>query len=144
MKKTFKPVSQFISNRKLPLLPIAQKVNDLSAMNQHLQAILPLELQSNCKVANLNQDCLILCTDNASRLTVLRFHLPVLLKQLQAIYPYIKTIKCKIMPDYYPVTTKNNAAHLSSIAASTIKECAKGIEDESLQKALIKLASRTK
>ena len=139
MKKT----TDLLKNKRLPLSAIAHKITYLQAINQHLQAVLPPELRSHCEVANLNEHCLVLLTDNAHWLTTLRFAAPELLKKLQAAFPVIKTLKYLIVPTDEERNPKHTA-QLSPTAAKTIQEFANSVEDATLKQSLTRLSSRCK
>lgn len=139
--KYMKKTSELINQKHLLLKHLAQKINHLRAINQSLQAILPIELRSACEVANLNdQKCLVLLTHNSHWLTSLRFMTPELLKQLQPHYPDIKSIKIIISrKSNHQPHTQLHSAKLTPTATKIITEFAEGVDDQTLKQALLRL-----
>lgn len=81
------------------LKSIQQRAVTLLKLNRTVIALLPAQLQRQCRVANYRKQLLILEVANASWMTRLRYELPALRSALrQQILPSLSSIDIKINP----------------------------------------------
>lgn len=93
------PVNSLIKASRLQA--IVEQAQLISFANEYLSALLPEHIQSQCNVANIrNDNMLILHVSNSSIATQLHYQQHSLLNQLQS-HPYfahIKNISIKVKP----------------------------------------------
>ena len=76
MKKLF-------NTKHYSLAWIIKKSNEIRKLDQQVKEVLDQRLVSHCKVANFENGCLVICIDNPSSATLLRFQLPELMQKLR-------------------------------------------------------------
>ena len=93
------PINQLINEG--PLKTLLEKANDIHTLNQILVKHLPEALKSFYQVANLRDHTLVIYTGNATHATLLRYHLPQLLRTFQKDFTKkkITDIKTCIKPN---------------------------------------------
>ena len=98
-------------------------------------------------MANINQETLIIHTDNAQYASLIRFQAPVLCKTLSTeLNVTISNLEVKVRPFHLPHKTSghSNTISLPRTAAETIKQTAQSLDNGPLKTALEKLAKRCK
>lgn len=91
-------ITEIMSQDHTSLQFILTKVKLLAELDLFLKQVLEPNLATQCQVANLNSDTLVIITKNAAIATTLRFKVPDLLPQLQQ-HPALKNIyhiRCKV------------------------------------------------
>ncbi len=127
------------------LFKLTQRAQFLEQLNLIFQHILPTEFSAHCQLANIENETVIIHTDNAAYASLIRFQAPNLCKTLsKELETNIKAISVKVKPSYRPHQNKQSShtLSLSKSSASMIKQTADDIEDGPLKLALEKLAKR--
>ena len=90
------PVMQVISHS--PLQKLVDKARLLLALNRFVQAWLPPEWVSHCRVMNLDLQTLVLGTDNAALATRIQFMSSDLISVLkkEKSFPVISAVRCRV------------------------------------------------
>lgn len=69
-----------------------EKIDQINALQQRVDASFPAPLHQHCHVANLREGCLILAVDSSAWATQLRFRTPDLLEKLRR-YPELSDLR---------------------------------------------------
>lgn len=131
---------------------LIQKARKLREFDQQLKAVLDQKLLDHCKVANYQDGCLVICADNPSSATLLRFQVPELIEKLrhQPGLGQLSSIKCQIeikqekenikLADVWPVSEaiitelKASAGSLSNLKLrDSIEQLVKSFEENNDQ-----------
>jgi hypothetical protein len=128
---------------------LQKKAKLLHRLTLSIRMQLSADLANHCWVANINDRTLTIITDDPSRASLIRFQQREILKQLNqelslTVKEYLNRIKIRISNVVNGVEPPTKPLPLSRPSAQIINECANGIEDESLKKALQRLALRNK
>lgn len=81
--KPEKFISTFIHDQQNSLKQLINKVQQLDALANQVNKLLPEEFINKVTVANFRQGCLVLQVDNGAWATKLRFQTPMLLSGLR-------------------------------------------------------------
>jgi hypothetical protein len=130
------------------LQTLLEKLKQLQQLDALLAEHLDPRLASHCQVATLENNCLIVITDNAIWATQFRFQAPTLLPKLRQ-HPQLyalKNISCKIRPKHNVDLPKPErpVARLSLETAAIITETAQSIPHQGLQAIMLKIASHSR
>ena len=128
---------------------VLHKINQLRDMQQILSTYLTDKLAPHCKIANFEQNCLVVITDTALWATQFRFQTPTLLTQLRQheILASLQEIQCKIRPPLRPdkisetTQTPSLLTRLSKQTALALIATAQTIKYNSLKKIMEKIAA---
>lgn len=128
---------------------LLKKVDQLNEFNRIFAQYLEPPIAAHCKVANVQNNCLIVIVDSGNWATQLRFHIPDLLAKLRA-HPHmhaLKSICCKTRPN--PELDKprkkrrvRTMKRICESAAIRTIEAADGIQDEKLRAIFKKIMER--
>jgi len=123
---------------------LSQRARFLAELNHILQQTLPTQFSAHCRLANINDETLIIHTDNASYASLIRFQAPALCKTLSTeLNVTISNVEVKVRPFYIPLQNGHkNTITLPRTAAETLQHTAQSLEDGPLKTALEKLAKR--
>ena len=91
----YRTVSQLFDNGQLR--NIAAKAHQLQALEEAIQLFLPDVLKHRCRVANFENQRLMLAVEDGALATQLKFRIPDLQAHLQAFH--VQAIECKVIPD---------------------------------------------
>jgi len=126
---------------------LLNKLNQLAQMNQLLAQNLEPKLVPHCQVANLENNCLTVITNNAIWATQFRFQIPSLLDKLRMApeLTQLKSIVCKITPvigqrEVPEPTEFRLMPKLSLQTAGIILATAKSIQNPKLQSIMQRIA----
>lgn len=121
---------------------ILNKADYLKQIETMLHGFLPEELRQFYRVANYENQKLVLITGSASNLTRMRFFEAQLVYQLQQKIPELKGLEVKVRPD--PPKVKQVILKLNLPAASQeqLKRLAEDVEDPRLKAVLTRLGNR--
>lgn len=131
------------------LINLLQKVDKLREFDYLLSQYLEASIVAHCKVANLQNNTLIVIADNGSWATQFRFQVPDLLEKLRQ-HPDLhglKAISCKTRPDH-TLTHKRKKNRttpmkgLSKANAQMILDSAEAIDDKRLREIMQRIAKR--
>jgi hypothetical protein len=128
---------------------LLKKVGQLDEFNHIFAQYIDSNLAAHCRIANLQNNCLIVVVDNGAWATQLRFHIPDLLAQLRQ-HPgleQLKSICCKTRP--HPDTEKprkkrhtRQIQRMSKAAALRVLQTATEIKDKKLREALERIVKQ--
>lgn len=137
------PIDKLLAGVEGNLQRLLAQAKTLQQLTHESRQYLPGSLAPHCLVANIRGNCLILHTDTAARASLLRYHLPTLLKHLrrhQALRNLARA-SIKIRPQH-PVPTRPAVGRLklSPANASLLRHMADGVDDPHLRAAFLRLA----
>ena len=126
---------------------LQKKAQLLHRLTLSIRMQLPEDLASHCWVASIDNQTLTIVTDDPNRASIIRFQQHEILKQLNqelslTVKEYLNQIKVKICNVINGVKHPTKAEILTTNSANHINQCAKGIKDLELQKAMQQLAKR--
>lgn len=126
------------------LQQIAKRAKKLAQLNIILQEILPSQLAGRCQLANMQNNKLIIHTENAAIASLLRFHSATLIKTFSSqLAAPVDRVEVKVKPDYrHQPSANTNTLNMSDSNAALIAQTAAGLDDGQLKTALHKLARR--
>jgi len=126
------------------LKQLSQRVQLLDKLNLTLQQAMPPEFAKHCRLANINENTVIIHTDNASYASLLRFQSQALCQVLSQHLPQIiNKLEVKVRTEFSPVKPESSLSlSLPSETASTLQQMSEDMEEGTLKVALQKLAKR--
>ncbi len=133
-----------VCSKNKQLNRLSKRARHLSQLNYILQQVMPPQFSAHCQLANINEQTLIVHTDNASYASLLRFQANTLCKALSEHLPQAVTkLEVKVRPKYSPirVDTKSTIS-LPEDAADALEQTAETMEESPLKSALQRLAQR--
>ena len=128
-KKT--PSGKEVLNQSNHLQNVVKKAQYLVKMRALISELLPLELQSQCSVANYHNGILVMHTQSSIWGTRLRLLLPALLKRLKLVdaFAALHKIEVKVRPNTDRVQATLAKATLSDYGKATIDELKRTLKD---------------
>jgi hypothetical protein len=139
--------NHILKNESKTLLHLFKKLDQLNELNQIFAQYVEPGIVTHCRVANLQNNCLIVIVDNGNWATQLRFQIPTLIANMRqhAVLANLKAICCKTRPATHPQNTrkKRKTIPMKAISEETAKEMlqiAKNVADDKLRKILEKIA----
>lgn len=140
------PVGELLDNTEGRLQHLLARAKALQRLTHKARQYLPAQLAPHCLVANIRGNCLILHTDTAARASLLRYHLPTLIKCLQQHQGLRSlgraSIKVRPHPRQPPANPAGQRSKLSQGNASLLRQVASGTRDPYLKAAFLRLAHR--
>jgi hypothetical protein len=126
------------------LYKITQRAQKLNHLNYIIQQVMPIQFAAHCLLANINNDTIIIHTDNASYASLLRFQANTLCKTVsEHTSQNLTKLDVKVKPSFQAIQPNNPSPFsLSSNAAVCLNQTADNIDDGPLKVALQKLAQR--
>ena len=123
---------------------LSQHTQLLDQFNHILQQTLPAPFSAHCRLANINNDTLIIHTDNASFASLIRFQAPALCKELSTNFAQtVRHIEVKVRPLHTPFQNRpSTPISLPEAAVTALQQTAQTIGEGPLKTALEKLAQR--
>ena len=140
-------IDSLLSSGHSPHSSLARLVNRASqqdAWTDQLRALLPQDLASECRVANVRDQVLTVHINNAAWATRLRFLTEALLPNLNRLADFtaVNEIRLKVVPvvtDVAPAVPR--ATELRPPDRVPLLELANGIDDAGLRNAILRLAA---
>ncbi len=127
---------------------IAQRAQKLNHLNYILQQVMPPQFSAHCLLANINNETIIIHTDNASYASLLRFQASTLCKAVSEHTPQkVTKLDVKVKPSFQaiqPLQASLISISLPSNAADSLSQTADSLDDGPLKISLQKLAKRYK
>lgn len=140
------PIGKLLDNTEGRLQHLLARARVLQQLTHTARQYLPSQLAPHCYIANIRGNCLILHTDTAARASLLRYHLPVLIKHLQQHQDLRNlgraSIKVRPYPRQSSASPAGQRAKLSQANVSLLQQVAKGTHDPCLKAAFLRLAHR--
>jgi hypothetical protein len=142
--------NHILKNEGKALLHLFQKLDQLKELNRIFAQYAEPGIVAHCKIANLQNNCLIVIVDNGNWATQLRFHIPNLIVQMRqhTVLQNLKAICCKTRPD--PALVKpqkkrqRSMVRISASTATLIEQSAEGISDTKLRNILERIAKKAR
>jgi hypothetical protein len=140
-------IDSLLSSGHPPHSALARLVNRASqqdAWTDQLRALLPQDLASECRVANVRDQVLTVHINNAAWATRLRFLIPAVLPNLNRLADFtaVNEIRLKVVPVVTDVTpTEPSTMNLRPPDRVPLLELANGIDDAELRGAILRLAA---
>ncbi|WP_416884954.1 DciA family protein [Marinospirillum sp.] len=136
-----KSLNSLINKDTSVLGALINRATKLKQIETHLTALLPEALRNEFRVADWQQQRLILMASQATLLTYFRFAEPQIRMQLQQHYPDLERIELKIRPrPPQPKTIPTKKIQLSDVTREQLLSMADQEEHPELKAALIMLA----
>lgn len=131
-------------NTYRPLQELLQRAYQLARLQQQLDCQLEPAARPYCRVASINDGCLLLIITDAAWATRLRYRQQKLLHNLQQLQDFacINRIAFKVSPASGGALIPTAPPQLSKTAAASLRETARCIEDPQLSAALERLANK--
>jgi hypothetical protein len=126
------------------LYKIAQRAQKLNHLNYIVQQVMPPQFSAHCLLANINNQTIVIHTDNASYASLLRFQASTLCKVIsEHTSQNVTKLEVKVKPSFQAIQPIN-PRHISlpSNAADSLTQTADNMDDGPLKTALQKLAQR--
>lgn len=126
------------------LQQLLQHAQQLARLQQQLDSQLEPAARPYCRVASIQDGCLLLIITDAAWATRLRYRQQKLLQNLQRLADFasVNRIALKISPANGSTAGSVQRPQLSRVAATNLRETATYIEDPQLRAALERLASK--
>lgn len=129
-----------------PLRALFSEARRLSQLQQLLESQLQPAARAHCHVASWREGTLLLIVTDGHWATRLRYQERRLQRQLQSMEAFagLQRILFRVQPPETPRHTPGPAPALSSQAADSLQQTARGIRDPRLKAALERLASHAR
>lgn len=140
-----KTLQEILARDRSRTAELLARSESLSRFAQRLSELLPTPLHGRVKLALLEDDRAVLLTDSPVWRSRLRFHMPQIKRLMRTqLAPRVTRIEIKVIPciDERPTPTK--ACRLSERGARYLRQAADAIDDDTLSRALRRLAGRTR
>jgi hypothetical protein len=140
-------IDSLLSSGHPPHSALARLINRASqqdAWTDQLRALLPQDLASECRVANVRDQVLTVHINNAAWATRLRFLTPGLLLNLNRLADFttVNEIRLKVVPVVTDaISNAQGATDLRPPDRVPLLELANGIDDADLRGAILRLAA---
>jgi len=140
-------IDTLLSSGHPPSSALARLINRASqqdAWTDQLRALLPQDLASECRVANVRDQVLTVHINNAAWATRLRFLIPGLLENLVRLADFtaVNDIRLKVVPvASKSISAAEAAQEIRPPDRAPLLELANGIDDAGLRYAILRLAA---
>ena len=140
-------IDTLLSSGHPPSSALARLINRASqqdAWTDQLRALLPQDLASECRVANVRDQVLTVHINNAAWATRLRFLIPGLLENLVRLADFtaVNDIRLKVVPvASKSISAAEAAQEIRPPDRAPLLELANGIDDAGLRCAILRLAA---
>jgi hypothetical protein len=140
-------IDSLLTSGQPPQSSLARLINRASlqdAWTNQLRALLPQDLASECRVANVRDQVLTVHINNAAWATRLRFLIPGLLESLNRLADFtsVTEVRLKVVPLVLDVAhSPSRVETLRAPARFPLLDLANGIDDGALQRAILRLAA---
>jgi hypothetical protein len=123
---------------------LINRASQQDAWTDQLRALLPQDLASECRVANVRDQILTVHINNAAWATRLRFQIPGLLPNLNRLADFtaVTDIRLRVIPVVAgPISATRGATDLGPPDRVPLLELANGIDDAGSREAILRLAA---
>jgi len=139
-------INKLLKTKNSQVAALVTQAQKLEFLNNKLLDLLPAPLPLHCHLAKINNNTLVIVVDSPTWSTRLRYSIPDLLAKLKHQSHYfiaVKNIDIKVNPKWNSKTVHRvlKPKPISAETAKCLKETANSIENETVKKALLKLAS---
>jgi hypothetical protein len=137
-------INKLSGGKYASLVARARILMDLQVL---LDELLPAPLNEHCRVLAIRDETLILATNSPVWAARLRFHAPLLVKQLSSHQNVnLRTVRVRVRPPEkatLPAPARRQAAlRPGKAGAAALKQAAQTVSDAGLKTALLRLANR--
>jgi len=137
-------INKLVHSKYACLVSRARTLMDLEAL---LQELLPAPLKEHCRVLAIRDETLILATNSPVWAARLRFHAPLLVKQLSDRGTVkLRTVRVRVRPPEKalapPPVRRQAALRPGKSGAAALQQAAQTVSDPGLKTALLRLANR--
>ena len=139
-------VGQLLGKVERNLQHLLAQASFLQQLNETSCQCLPKNLASHCLIANIRGNRLILHTDTSAHATLLRYHVPFLIKHLQRHHGLPSLCKATIKIRPLPAGScalPRRRTYLTPATAALLRMLASRTADPRLKAAFLRLARRT-
>ena len=135
-------INELLGGKYAYLLTRARTLLEMEAL---LHKLLPAPLKEHCRVLAIRDKTLVLATSSPVWAARLRFHAPLLVKQLSDHQTVkLRTVLVRVRPPEKPAPPPRRQAALrpGKAGAAALQHAAQTISDPGLKTALLRLANR--
>ena len=135
-------INKLLGGKYAYLVTRAKTLMELEAL---LHELLPEPLKEHCRVLAIRDETLVLATSSPVWAARLRFHAPLLVKQLSDHQTVkLHTVRVRVRPPEKasPPPRRQAALHPGKAGAAALQQAAQTISDPGLKTALLRLANR--
>lgn len=143
-----KQINKLLQSKNSGVAGLITEARKLEFLNNQLLDLLPAPLPLHCQLAKIDKQTLVIIVDSPSWSARLRYSIPDLLTKLKhhsQFFIPIKNIEIKVNPKWhsqaYHIPLKPRP--ISKETSKCLKETANSIENETIKKVLLKLASNS-
>lgn len=126
---------------------LLHRARALMALEARIRELLPPPLNDHCRLLAIRDDTLVLAADSPVWASRLRFHGPLLVKQLSRPRTLkLSTVRVRVRPPEAIATTpdrRRTANRCGAAGTTAIQQAAQTISDPELKTALLRLAGRS-
>lgn len=117
------------------------------ALEAQVRELLPAPLSEHCRLLAVRDETLVLAADSPVWASRLRFHAPLLVKQLSRLRGVnLRTIRVRVRPPEATAATpdlRRTANRCGTAGTAAIQQAAQTVSDPELKTALLRLAGRS-
>jgi len=136
-------INKLLGGKYAYLVTRAKTLMELEAL---LHELLPAPLKEHCRVLAIRDETLVLATSSPVWAARLRFHSPLLIKQLSGHQTMaLRTVRVRVRPPETaspPPPRRRSAIRPGKCGAAALKQAAQTVSDPGLKTALLRLANR--
>ena len=135
-------INKLLGGKYACLVTRARTLMELEAL---LHELLPAPLKEHCRVLAIRDETLVLATSSPVWAARLRFHAPLLVKQLSDYQTVtIRSVRVRVRPPekHSPPPRRQAALRPGKAGAAALQQVAQTISDPALKTALLRLANR--
>lgn len=127
---------------------LLNRARALLALEAELRELLPEPLNTHCRLLAVRDETLVLAADSPVWASRLRFHAPLLVKQLSRLRTVkLRTVRVRVRPPEataVPEPGARRTANRCGVAGTAaIQQAAQTVSDPELKTALLRLAGRS-
>ena len=126
---------------------LLKRARILMALDTQIRELLPAPLKEHCRLLAVRNETLVLAAESPVWASRLRFHAPLLVKQLSRLRTVnLRTIRVRVRPSETSAAApepRRRANRCSAAAAAAIQQTALSVSDPELKTALLRLAGRS-
>ena len=135
-------INKLLGGKYASLITRAKILMELEVL---LHELLPAPLKEHCRVLAIRDETLVLATNSPVWAARLRFHAPLLVKQLSDYQTVkLRTVRVRVRPpeNRSPPPRRQAALRPGKAGAAALQQVAQTISDPGLKTALLRLANR--